>query len=159
MKFYYYRMEKAFRISLKLQEGKSPHIYLSQLKTMMENDTSLHPMMAKTLKLMKKTRMPFIMISTLREVVIDSINSRHFDRSAEPRGDWVCTIWSDDEVKEHNKNPDEHIKSILHFFESLGYELYNTNVCTPEYVKILEDVTRQQIEAQMIQRSSEEFER
>ncbi len=151
-------MEKTFRFSLKLKEGKSPHVYLIQLKEMMKNDTSLHPMMAKTLKLLKKTRIPFIMLATLREVVIDPINFRHFDRSAEPRGEWVCTLWSENEIKEHKENPEEHIKSILHFFESLGYDIYNSTICNPEYIKMLEDITSKQIEAQMIQRSREEFE-
>ena len=54
-------IEKPFRISLKLKEGKSPHVYLPQLKVLMEEDTSLHPMMEKTLKLLKKTKTPLIL--------------------------------------------------------------------------------------------------
>ena len=29
-----------FRISLKLKEGKSPHLYINQIKVLMENDIS-----------------------------------------------------------------------------------------------------------------------
>ena len=46
---------RPFRISLKLKEGKSPHLFVAQLKALMENDISLHPMMEKTLKMLKKT--------------------------------------------------------------------------------------------------------
>jgi hypothetical protein len=151
-------MEKPFRLSLKLKEGKSPHLYLVQIKEMMKNDTSLHPMMEKTLLLLKKTHTPYIMLATLREVVIDSENSRHFDRSAEPRGDWVCTMWGEDEIKDHKEDPQDHIRQILSFFEKMGYEMFNSTTCTPEYIKMLEDITAPQIEAQMIARSQEEFE-
>lgn len=150
-------IEKPFRISLKLKEGKSPHLYLTQLKVLMEEDTSLHPMMEKTLKMMKKTRTPYIMLAHLREVVIDALNFRHFDRSAEPRGDWVCTIWSEEEIKQHKSDPDGHIKAILNLFEKLGYEFYDSKECSMEYMRMLEDVTSKQIEHQMRQRQEEEY--
>ncbi len=149
---------KPFRISLKLKDGKSPHLYLVQLKEIMKNDTSLHPMMEKTLKMLKKTRTPFIMLAKVREVIIDSINLRHFDRSAEPRGNWVCTLWSGEEIEQHNKDPEGHIGAMFKLFKALGYEFYNSHVCTLEYVKSLEVLTEKQIEAQMIQKSQEEME-
>jgi hypothetical protein len=141
--------EVSFRISLKLAEGKSPHLYVLQLKQIMADDTSLHPMMARTLKLLKKTRTPFIMLANLREVVIDPINFRHFDRSAEPKGDWICTLWSEDEIKEHLKKPDEHLKSILRLFQKLGYDLYDTQVVSSQYIQTLEDLTKEQIDSQI----------
>jgi len=141
-------VNKAFRISLQLKEGKSPHIYLTQLKEMMKDDTSLHPMMAKTLKLLKATRTPFIMVPRVKEVVIDPLNFRHFDRAAEPRGDWVVVLWSQEEVRQHIKDAIGHIKSILSFFEKLGYELFNYQECTSEYIASLEALTIKQIEAE-----------
>jgi len=145
--------EKPFRISLKLKEGKSPHLYVSQLKVMMENDTSLHPMMKRTLLMLKKTRTPFILLAKTREVVIDPLNSRHFDRSVEPRGTWICTMWSEEELKEHTKDSQGHIRAILKLFESLGYELYDSQPCSVDYIEMLEDVTSPQIEAQIKGRS------
>jgi len=143
---------KPFRVSLKLKEGKSPHIYINQLKVLMEEDTSLHPMMYKTLQMLKKTRTPFIMLASLREVVIDPLNFRHFDRSAEPRGDWVCTLWSEEEIKQHNQDEEGHIKAMFSLFEKLGYELYDSKECSLEYMKMLEDLTSRQIENQLKQR-------
>jgi len=140
---------KPFRISLKLKDGKSPHVYINQIKAIMENDTELHPMMAKTLKLLKKTRQPYILLANLREVVVDPLNLRHFDRSAEPRGNWVCTLWSEDEIKQHKKDPEGHIKAMFHLFESLGYEFYDTKEVSSDYILMLEDLTSKQIEAQM----------
>jgi hypothetical protein len=142
------KKETAFRISLKLVEGKSLHLYTIQIKQIMANDTSLHPMMERTLKMLKKTRTPYVMLSSLREVVIDPLNFRHFDRSAEPKGDWVCTLWSEQEMKEHIANPDEHLKAILRMFQKIGYDLYDSQVVTSEYIKTLEDLTSKQIEAQ-----------
>ncbi|MCK9430207.1 MAG: hypothetical protein M0R17_09410 [Candidatus Omnitrophica bacterium] len=149
-------IQKPFRVSLKLKEGKSPHIYLTQLKVLMEEDTSLHPMMYKTLQLLKKTRTPFIMLATLREIVIDPLNFRHFDRSAEPRGDWVCTLWSKEEIKEHKQDAEGHIKAMFKMFEALGYEFYDSKECSQEYIRMLEDLTSKQIENQMLQREGME---
>lgn len=140
---------KPFRISLKIAPGKPIHIYVKQLQKIMEDDTSLHPMMEKTLKMLKKTRTPYIMLATIREVVFDPINFRHFDRSAEPRGSWVCTLWSDEEIKQHKENPTDHIKASLKLFEALGYELFDSNICSEEYLKSLEELCSKQIESQM----------
>jgi predicted HAD superfamily phosphohydrolase len=138
----------AFRVTLKLKEGNSPHIYIKQLKAFMEDDVSLHPMMNKTLKLLKKTKTPYIMLSTIREVVFDIPNLRHFDRSADPRGAWVCTLWSKDEIKDFKENPEEYLKTVLKFFKALGYELYDSEVCSTNYIDSLQELTSKQIEAQ-----------
>lgn len=139
---------KAFRASLKLREGAQPHVYTLQLKKLMEDDTSLHPMMNRTLKLLKKTRTPYIMLSTLREVVFDCPNLRHFDRSAEPMKNWVCTLWSPEEVEDFKKDPEEYIRTVLKFFKLLGYDLYDSSVCKPDYIDMLVDVCEGQIRAQ-----------
>lgn len=148
----------AFRVSLKLQEGKSPHLFVVQIKEIMKNDTSLHPMMSKTLKLLKKTRTPFIMLATLKEIVVDPINFRHFLRDAEPRGDWVCTIWSDEEIQQHKEDAQGHIKAMFHMFEGLGYEFYDTQPASKEYIRTLEQMTEKQIQQQMQQRMEMEEE-
>jgi hypothetical protein len=141
-------MDKPFRVSLKLKEGKSPHLYLNQIQVLMKDDTSLHPLMKKTLLMLKKTRTPYIMLAKLREVVIDPINFRHFDRNAEPKGPWVCTLWSEEEIRQAKKDLKEHIKSVFNLFEGLGYEFYDSKEVSPDYMQMLEDLTSKQIEAQ-----------
>jgi hypothetical protein len=149
-----------FRVSLKLKEGKSPHLFITQIKEIMDEDTSLHPMMERTLKLLKRTRTPFVMLATVRELVVDPINLRHFERSAQPRkGAWVCTLWSEEEVKQHKQDPEGHIKAMFNLFEKLGYEFYDTQKCNADYLKMLEDLTFNQIEVQLKQRMEEECER
>jgi hypothetical protein len=143
------KKETAFRISLKLVEGKSPHLYVIVLKQLMESDTSLHPMMERTLKMLKRTRTPYIMLAPLREVVIDPLNLRHFDRAAQQGNSWVVTLWSEDEIKEHIKNPEEHLKAILRLFQKLGYDLYDSQVVSSDYIKTLEELTEGQITAQI----------
>jgi len=140
--------KKPFRFSMKLAPGKSPHVYIGQLKVIMEEDTSLHPMMEKTLKMLKKTRTPYIMLATIREVVFDPLNGRHFDRSSEPNGPWVCTLWSEEEIRQHAKDPEGHLKASMKLFEALGYELFDSSVVTEDYVKSLEELTTKQIESQ-----------
>lgn len=147
---------KPFRISLKLKEGKSPHLFIQQIKEMMKDDTSLHPMMEKTLKLLKKTKTPYVFLSRLREIVIDPTNFRHFERSAEPKGAWVCTMWSNEEIEQHRKDAEGHIKAMFSMFEKLGYEFYDSKEITLDYLKMLEDLTFSQIEAQLRQRMEEE---
>ena len=140
--------KKAFRVSLKLREGAQPHLYTTQLKKIMEDDTSLHPMMNRTLKLLKKTRTPYIMLSRKREVVFDCPNLRHFDRSADPMRNWVCTLWSEAEVNDFNQNPEEYLRTVLKFFKVLGYDLYDSNVCRKKYIDMLVDVCSKQIKSQ-----------
>ena len=142
------KFDKAFRVSLKIKEGAQPHIYVGQLSKMMEDDVSLHPMMNRTLKLLKKTRIPYIMLSKLREVVFDCPNLRHFDRSADPMKNWVCTLWSEDEIKDYKGDPEEYLRTVLKFFKKLGYELYDSNVCKEEYIEMLVDVCSKQIRSQ-----------
>lgn len=141
---------KPFRISLKLGPGKAPHLYVKQIQEMMKNDSSLHPMMKRTLLLLKKTRTPYVILAITREVVIDPVNNRHFDRSVEPqRGDWICTLWSEEEKKQHATNPKEHVKASLKLFEALGYELFDATIVSDEYLQSLEELTRSQIESQL----------
>jgi hypothetical protein len=123
----------------------------------MADDTDLHPMMERTLKLLKKTRTPFIKLSTLRELVFDGLNFRHFDRSADPKGNWVCTLWSSSEIKDFTSNPELYLKTVLKFFTNLGYDLFDSNVCTLDYLKTLEDLTENQIAAQMKNMSEKVF--
>lgn len=147
---------KPFRLSMKLAPGKQPHIFTVQLKKIMENDTSLHPMMEKTLKMLKKTHTPYIMLAPLREVVFDLPNNRHFDRSAEPVGAWVCTLWSDEEIAQAKDNPEEYVRASLKLFEALGYELFDAQLVTQEYLDTLTKLTLSQIESQLAGRSLEE---
>lgn len=142
-------MDTSFRVSMKLKEGRQPHLFVTQLQAIMKNDTSLHPMMSRTLKMLKKTRTPYIMLATLREVVFDPINFRHFDRSAEPRGNWVVTMWSESEIADYLKNPEEYVKAALHLFESLGYELFDSQPVTTEYVNSLSELCSKQIASQI----------
>ena len=148
--------KKAFRVSLKLKEGSQPHFYVGQLKKIMKDDTSLHPMMHRTLKLLKKTRTPYIMLSKKREVVFDCPNLRHFDRSADPMKNWVCTLWSPEEIKDYKKNSEEYIRTVLKFFKLLGYELYDSEVCKNDYIDMLVDVCTKQIERQEKGREKED---
>lgn len=140
--------DKSFRVSLKLREGAQPHLYVGQLKKMMEDDVSLHPMMNRTLKLLKKTRTPYIMLSDLREVVFDCKRLRHFDRSAKPQKNWVCTLWSEEEVKDYEGNPEEYLRTVLKFFKLLGYDMYDSNICKEDYIDMLVDVCKNQIKSQ-----------
>jgi len=145
---------KPFRVSLKLKPGKSPHLYITQIKQIMKDDTSMHPMMKKTLKMLKKTRTPYIMLSQLREVVIDALNHRHFERSADPIGNWLCTLWSEEEIEQYNKDKEGHVKAIFKLFENLGYEFYDSKEVSEDYMKMLEDFTSKQVESQLKQREN-----
>jgi len=140
--------ENTFRVSLKIKEGEPIHLYTLKLKKLMEDDTSLHPMMNRTLKLLKKTRTPYIKLSFLKEIVLDCKNLRHFDRSADPEGAWVCTLWSQQEIKDYKSNPQEYIRTVLKFFKLIGYELYDSNLCTEDYIQTLVGLTSRQIASQ-----------
>ena len=92
------------------------------------------------------------------KVVFDFIAFRHFDRSAEPRGNWVCTLWSIDEVNDFTNNPEDYLRTVLKFFRLLGYDLYDSKVVTPDYVASLAELTSKQIDSQMKSMAEREME-
>lgn len=146
----------AVRFTLKLKEGKSPHLYVSQIAKLMEGDKTLHPMMKRTLLMLKKTRTPYIFLSTKREIIIDEDNLRHFERAVEPRPSaWIVTYWSDEEVEQHNEDPDAHLKAFMNMMEGLGYEFFNAVKCSHDYMVTIESLCRKQIDAIMQGRENE----
>lgn len=136
---------KPIRFSLKLKEGKAPHLYISDIKKLIENDKTLHPQMEQTLKLLKKRRQPFIELATLKELVFDVKNYRHFERSIEPRKiGWLKTYWSIEEQEQCDKDPEAHVKFILQSMEKIGYEFFNPVQCTDDFIEYLESMTIKQ---------------
>lgn len=116
----------AFRIFLKLKNKAAPHLYVDELKKLMANDKTLHPQMKNTLLLMKKTRMPFIRLAEVKEMVFVPEQYMHFERALEPQIlGWVKVNWSDEEIEDFKKDSKKYIKNVLEMFIKMGYDFYD----------------------------------
>ena len=123
-----------FKITLKLKKDSQPHLYLLTLKELMKDDKSLHPMMERTLKFMKKTRTPFVRLASVKEIVIDAKNYTHFERSIEPETNaWAKIEWSDEEKEQFDKNPKEYLEKVFYTYENkFGYDFFNKELQSQE---------------------------
>ena len=128
---------KPIRIIFKLKKNAPPHLFIPAIKELMKDDKSLHPMMKRTLILLKKMRQPYIQLAVEKEMIIDSENFRHFERSLNPLGKWSKVYWSDEEIKQHKENPKGHMKEILELYNKLGYESFfeGAGEVSEEYLK------------------------
>ena len=116
----------ALKITLKLRETASPHLYLDNLKRLMKEDDEIHPMMEKLLKLIKKGRVPYIILAKVKEIIFVPEENLHFERVIEPTPSGYMRVdWMDSEIEDYDKDPKKFIEDKLNFFKKLGYEFYN----------------------------------
>ena len=109
----------------------------------MKDDNSLHPMMERTLKFMKKTRTPFVRLATIKELVLVPDEHLHFERSIEPETTaWIKIEWSEDEIKDFDKNPKEYLRKIFYTYENkFGYEFFNKELLKDDELERLKKIT------------------
>jgi len=134
---------KPFKITLKLNENSSPHLYVRQIKELIENDNYLHPMLKGLLLTLKKARMPFVRLSLQKELVIVPDNSCHYERAISPEARaWGKIEWAEEEIKEYNENPSKYIKAVLRLQEKIGYDFFNKESQSEEDIEELERLTK-----------------
>jgi len=138
-------MDKQFMVYLKLSDDASPHLYVDKLKSLMEGNKTIHPNMKKTLKLLKKSGQPYIMLAHVKEVVFDVPNYRHFERALEPKPTgWLRTNWSEEEKEQCNADQKSYIREVLNFFKLLGYDLYDPEPVNDSFIESLDKLTEKQ---------------
>ena len=136
---------KLFQVDLKLKEGAKPHLFIDELKQLLEKDDTLHPQMKKVLQSMKKARQPYVTLAQRRELVFDTLRFKHFDRAIEPKETgWVKTYWCNEEIAQYKKQPKEYIENVLRLFKDMGYEFFNFERRSQTFIDDLDALTIKQ---------------
>jgi len=120
-------MPKQF--NFKLRADSPPHLYIDKIKEMIEADGYLHPTMKKLLIMMKKSRMRYIILGKVREVIVvkegkDIIDKEYYllERSVNPLTGYSVTYINDENIKLLKTNARAYYKELLDFYDKMGYE-------------------------------------
>lgn len=132
------------KLIFKLRKDCPPHLFISQIKDMIEKDKSLHKDMKNLLLYLKKTKQTHVPLSYTQEVVIDFDNYVNFQRGIEPQvSAWIKKEMDDEEKQDYNKNVENYFYSILDLYDKMGYELVNKENVSEEFLKDLYKITEQ----------------
>ena len=115
-----------FKITLKLNEEASPHLYVRRINQLIAEDEYLHPMLKGLLLTLKKARMPYVRLSSEKEMVISPDLHCHFERAIQPEArPWGKIKWEEDEIQEFEDNPKKYIKNVLELQKKIGYDFFD----------------------------------
>ena len=120
-------MPKQF--NFKLRADSPLHLYIDKIKEMIEADGYLHPTMKKLLIMMKKSRMRYIILGKVREVIVvkegkDIIDKEYYllERSVNLLTGYSVTYINDENIKLLKTNARAYYKELLDFYDKMGYE-------------------------------------
>jgi len=137
---------KPFKITLKLNEESSPHLYVRRINELIAEDEYLHPILKGLLKTLKKARMPYIRLSSEKEMVISSDLYCHFERAIQPEAKaWGKIEWEEEEIKEFEDNPKEYIKNVLNLQKKIGYDFFDKKDVDKKEIEELLELTKKKV--------------
>jgi hypothetical protein len=140
----------AFKITLKLKPTAKPHLYITQIKELIKNDIQLHPMMRNILLLLKKTRMPYIILATHKEMIFVPEKFMHMEHALEPQLTlWQKIDWSEAEINEYKANATLYLEKIFKLYKDLGYDFFNKEDISEEKVNEIIESTKNQVEKKL----------
>jgi len=134
---------KPFKITLKLNDEASPHLYVRRINELIAEDEYLHPMLKGLLLTLKKARMPFIRLSMEKEMVISPDLHCHFERAIQPEArPWSKISWEEDEIKEFEENHKKYIKAVLELQKKIGYDFFDKKDVDAKEIEELLELTK-----------------
>jgi len=134
---------KPFKITLKLNDEASPHLYVRRINELIAEDEYLHPMLKGLLLTLKKARMPFIRLSMEKEMVISPDLHCHFERAIQPEArPWSKIAWEEDEIKEFEENHKKYIKAVLELQKKIGYDFFDKKDVDAKEIEELLELTK-----------------
>src|SRR6056297_1705075 len=132
------------KLTLKLKKNNPPHLFISKIKELIEEDKSLHKDMKNLLLYLKKTKQTHVPLSHTQEVIIDFDNYINFQRGIEPQvSAWIKKEMSEEEKEDYDKSKDSYFLETLNLYEKMGYELTNKEKISEEYLEDLYKITEQ----------------
>jgi|GEM_PF-3450680 len=119
---------KPVKFTIKLREGERPDISVITIKKLIAKDNYLNPSLERTLKLVKKTRTPYIRLPEIKEMVLDLDNYTYFERSIKPEnGAWVKWELCAEEIVDFEKDKDGYVTRIHEMYSKyLKSDFYDT---------------------------------
>ena len=118
-----------------LRSDAKPHLYITQITDMIKKDGYLSEQMRNVLKLMKKTRMPYVILGTVKELIVVEDLEINLERALTPQlTGYIKTDWSDNDKKEYKTSKETFYKSILKIYEDIGYKVAREEPITKETV-------------------------
>jgi len=134
---------KPFKITLKLNEEASPHLYLRRINELITEDKYLHPMLKGLLLTLKKARMPYVRLSLEKELVIAPDLNCHFERAIQPEARaWGRINWEEEEIEEYKENPKKYIKNVLELQKKIGYDFFDKKDVEESEIEELLELTK-----------------
>ena len=132
-----------FKVTLKLNEESSPHLYVRRINELITEDEYLHPMLKGLLLTLKKARLPYVRLSLEKEMVIVPGLSCHFERSISPTPlAWGRINWEEDEVEEFKEDEKKYIENVLNLQKKIGYDFYDKKDIEQEEIDELIEITK-----------------
>ena len=125
---------------LTLRQSSSPHLYLDQIKKMIENDEYLLPAMRGYLGFMKKMKRNFIQLPLQSEVIISPEFKCNLTRGLSPQlTEFNISNWTETDTKKYNDNSLKFINDIKQLYQEMGYEIKEQQALPDEMIKKIID--------------------
>jgi len=135
-------MTKQFKF--KLRDDAPPHLYITAIKDIIEKDGYLHPTMKKLLMLMKKSRMRYIVLGKVREIIVvkqskNIIDKEYYllERSTDPLTGYSVTYISDENIKLLKRDEKQYYRDMIDFYTTIGYDAVEETIIDKEVLSNL----------------------
>jgi hypothetical protein len=115
-----------------LRADAPPHLYITAIKKIIDEDGYLHPTMKKLLLVLKKARAPYIILGKSKEIIVSEQGGYLLDRSLNPLTGYSVTYLSDESKKEIKIDKNKYYKNLIAFYSKLGYELKTDTLMNQE---------------------------
>jgi hypothetical protein len=134
---------KPTKITLKLRADCPPHLFVSQIKKLMDKDQTLHKDMKSMLLYLKKSKQGFIPLSHVQEVIVDFENKRNFQRGIEPQvSAWIRKDMDKEEVEDFKNDSKDYYRGVLNLYKNMGYDFFDEEEVSEEYIQSLVKITK-----------------
>lgn len=121
------------KIIFKLRQTSSPHLYIDQLKELVTKEKTISLQLKNALLLMKKTRMPYVMLALVKEMILYPEKNLHIEHALQPSvTGWAKIQWTEDEIKKYKKSKIEFESEMFDMYSKLGYEVISTEKISAE---------------------------
>lgn len=132
------------KFKIKLRDGERPDLSVLKIKEMIKDDDYVHPSMMRTLKLLKKTRQPYIRLPILKVMVLDLDNHFYFERSLQPESKaWIKWKLDEHEIADYEKDKEGFVKRVEQMYSKyLKSDFYDVENVNDEELQSIYDLTK-----------------
>lgn len=118
---------KPLQLLFELNKDARPQLMLSKIKEIADKEMNPHPLFIRTLKMMKKTHVPYILLALEKEIIIDFANLVNYERGLRPTNTGFAMVnWTQEDISDFNTSPKEFVRAVVNLYISLGYSLINS---------------------------------